>query len=301
MSIWDRGSFVTHPSTGIALWQSWQDPDAPALVFTLGFSETLLKYEETVAEFVGRGFNVFIYDHRGMGLSKRQTENAKVVHIEHFFWYAADLNRLMREYVVPKARGPIFLVAHSTGGLIALQYLARYQHQVSAALFSSPLIELDVGLPNFLVRSVVATLDTFGFGTNLALGRGGYDPKKEDPRDMLTTMDVEKARWLLDLFIARPEVVTDGPSNHWLRETFAATDDVKKLIPYLELPMYFLQASEDHYVDTDAQTKFCDALVNCQLTFFPDSRHELFLERDATRQKVWQILSAMISSNLSSD
>ena len=63
----------------------YQQPNAKAqLVVSSGRTETYLLYMEVLYDFVLQGYNVFILDHRGQGLSQRLTDNPQIGHVEHF-------------------------------------------------------------------------------------------------------------------------------------------------------------------------------------------------------------------------
>ena len=45
-------------------------------------------------------------------------------HVDSFYDYAADLDQFFEEVVLPDCRGPYYILAHSTGSLVALLAVA---------------------------------------------------------------------------------------------------------------------------------------------------------------------------------
>ena len=59
-------------------------------------------------------------DWRGQGGSDRLMRDAHRGHVKSFFHYTSDLDQFFEEIVLPDCRGPYYVLAHSTGALIAL-------------------------------------------------------------------------------------------------------------------------------------------------------------------------------------
>ena len=92
------------------------------LIISNGRTESFVLYTEVIMEFVEKGYDVYAVDHRGQGLSERLTSDPHLGHIDQFQQYAADLNFFV-ESLVPKKKWPTFILSHSMGSAIALDYL----------------------------------------------------------------------------------------------------------------------------------------------------------------------------------
>ena len=57
-----------------------------------GVKQSYLLYEETLFDFARQGFNLYMMDHRGQGLSERLTPDSHVGHVNDFYNYTLDLN-----------------------------------------------------------------------------------------------------------------------------------------------------------------------------------------------------------------
>ncbi|MCG8345456.1 MAG: alpha/beta hydrolase, partial [Chlorobiales bacterium] len=117
--------------------------DCRAWVLLLhGRTEFLEKYEEVFGGLVERGLGVISFDWRGQGLSTRLLPDDRKGHVDTFEDYLDDLDRFVRTEVAPRADRPLILLAHSTGGNVAMRYLIRNPTLFAAAIFTSPLWSL---------------------------------------------------------------------------------------------------------------------------------------------------------------
>lgn len=63
------------------------------LVISSGRSESYVKYPEVLYDFFHLGFDVFIMDHRGQGLSRRMLDDPQKGHVERFDDYIDDFSQ----------------------------------------------------------------------------------------------------------------------------------------------------------------------------------------------------------------
>ncbi len=107
---------------------TWQH-DRPTLVFVHGLSGSSSAWRAHEERFENK-YNLLTFDLRGHGRSmKHKTYGAYAMH--HF---VDDLHALLLHSGVEK----FVLISHSFGTLIALEFLARYQHMVLRVVFLSP-------------------------------------------------------------------------------------------------------------------------------------------------------------------
>ena len=107
-----------------------------------GLGEHIGRYAQLVKALTDRGWRVTGADFRGHGHSE-----GKRGHVDGWFKYVEDLRA-----VVATIDGPVVLVAHSMGGLIALDYL-RDSHDVVAAILSAPAVDESVEAPAWKVKA----------------------------------------------------------------------------------------------------------------------------------------------------
>ena len=112
----------------VAVWPVPERVRGTALVLT-GRAEFIEKYTETAEALTARGFRVVALDWRNQGLSDRPLPNRQIHHLTDFATLVDDLDEVHRQVVAPVAAetgGPVILLAHSMGGLVATLALARH-------------------------------------------------------------------------------------------------------------------------------------------------------------------------------
>ena len=117
-----------------------KNSNSPALIIVPGRSESYLKYQELAFNFYQQGYNVFIIDHRGQGLSGRLLKNPNKGYVEDFQDYVDDLHYFIESVVVKHCAAKPFLLAHSMGGAIAARFMQDSPDAIKAAVISSPML-----------------------------------------------------------------------------------------------------------------------------------------------------------------
>jgi alpha-beta hydrolase superfamily lysophospholipase len=99
-------------------WQAWCPRDhARAVVIVVhGLHEHSARYAHVGARLAAAGFAVYAGDHRGHGRSDGRRAN-----IERMALLQRDLRSFV-QFATERHPGPVFMVGHSLGGLIALDY-----------------------------------------------------------------------------------------------------------------------------------------------------------------------------------
>src|SRR5690606_15200839 len=90
--------------------------------------------------------DVATFDWRGQGGSQRLARNPLRGHVKSFDDYVADLEQFFEEVALPDCQAPYFVLAHSTGGLVALLAAPMLANRVRRIVLSAPLIEI-AGMP----------------------------------------------------------------------------------------------------------------------------------------------------------
>lgn len=258
-------------------WQAWlPDADPRALVLLAhGGAEHSGRYAWTAGELVARGYAVYAIDHRGHGRS--HGPRAYVDRLAHAVADLHSLSDLARERY-PGA--PRFLLGHSMGGLIALEYALRYQDELTGLVLTAPLAVLEA---NAVARGAVRALSAAA------------------PRLPLYKID--------STTVSRdPEVVRAydrDPLNHRGRlpartvaELAAATASLPQRLPGLRLPIFSLYGSGDRLVSPTASALIearCGS-GDCTVQSYAGLYHELLNEPE--RQRVLGDIAAWIEAHL---
>jgi lysophospholipase len=257
----------------------------PSVMILTGYAESWRTYGETIVDLDQAGYDVFVMDHRGMGFSGRLTPDPRVAHITSFQLYVDDARAFLHQVVLPRAKGRLYLLAHSMGGLVGAYLLERDYKNFRAAAFSAPLFQLNTGLiPELAALGAVELQLALGRGANFAPGKGDFDPKAIDPSKCSTTRSLARCKHQLELYQKIPETFIAGPSNQWVKEVILATRRLPEVIKaFRDLPILILQAEEDAFVREEGQARLCSALPHCQLKLIRETFHEILQEKDPAR------------------
>jgi len=262
-------------------------PDAKGVIVVVnGNTESWLKYGELFYDLYRQGFSITSYDHRGQGLSPHLgSVNPQIVQIDDFGLYAADLNAFVKQEIVPKKFAPAYLLAHSMGGGVALDYLEHYTSPFRAVVLSAPMIRINTApYPEALARVTAAFFHGLGLGGHYVIGKHDRNPKEPFDGNKLTSSHM---RWnaMQSVWNNHPEAVTGGPSNDWVAGAIARTSVIREDLPKIKNRILILQAGRDQFVMNPDQEIAQTKIAGTRLVKFPDSQHEILMERDPIRDK----------------
>lgn len=163
---------------GLGLYyQSWQ-PDGPirgVVVIVHGHGEHSGRYQHVVNHLVSRGFALYALDHRGHGRSPGQRG-----HVNSMADYRGDVAALVQLAGVAHPRSPLFILGHSLGGLITLDYILHHPEGLRGAIVSAPAVG-SVGVSPILLhisRLLSRIWPTFSLETGLEVQAISRDPEE---------------------------------------------------------------------------------------------------------------------------
>ena len=114
---------------------SFTNPVAKAAVIVLtGWSETFLKYADLIRALYDHGFSVFTYDHQSQGLSGRWLAETQSTWIHSFEDYVDDFVYYVTLITRETPHLPVYLFAHSMGGLVASIAMSRLPSLIRRAV-----------------------------------------------------------------------------------------------------------------------------------------------------------------------
>lgn len=240
----------------------WVPPAARAmLVLVHGIGEHSGRYGPFIRYFVERGYGVAVYDQRGHG----QSEGLRG-HIEHFQDLLSDLAQVLQHTKSAYPDLPYFLVGHSFGGQVALNFVVRYAKGIRGLIASSPNIALKMRIPHWkrwLSRYVQH-----------------WAPK-------LLLRQTFPAKWLshdaaiVEAYLRDPRVVRHV-TLHTATELLQNLDVVMALAARIHVPSLFLHAGDDQICDPEATRLFFRRIpvLRKRLKVYAGMYHELFNEVD---------------------
>jgi alpha-beta hydrolase superfamily lysophospholipase len=122
-------------------WRSWLPTTADVsavIVIAHGAGEHIGRYEHVAARLIGEGYAVYALDHRGHGRS----DGTRGL-IDRLDNAVADLDSLVTLAAAEHPGLPLFLLGHSMGGTIAVQYALAQQRRLAGLILSGPLAAIE--------------------------------------------------------------------------------------------------------------------------------------------------------------
>jgi len=280
------------PSQGIklrwAVWKTTIKPHRGTMLLLNGRGEYVEKHDETAADLNRRGFDVYSFDWRGQGLSSRLLPNRQKGFVETYADYLGDLDRFIRDIMMPNANAPYSLLAHSMGGHVALRYLHDHPGLFKQVVLTAPMIDIAMGsaLKNAL-RVYVRWAVKWGFGENYVPGAGDNKPQPFENNKL--TSDRKRFQRMKRQLLETPGLALGGVTHQWLLATFRSIDRLcaKSFTENMETPTLMVAAKNDQIVSLEAQKAVQKRMPQCQLVIFENARHEILVEADEIRNKFW--------------
>jgi lysophospholipase len=258
-------------------------PKRQALVISSGRVESYIKYKEVIYDLYHAGFDIFIMDHRGQGLSQRSSPNPMHGYVEDFQQYVDDLLCFVDEVVNQHCAQPL-LLCHSMGSTIGALAILQRPQQFSKVVFSAPMFGLRVPIPIWLAHIVMK----LGLLTSQVLGRpmyfigqGNYAPVAfSQNRLMQSSLRYARFRESQQQY---PETQLGGVTYQWIAAANRALALLNEQAEQLTLPVLCLSAQDDVVVDNQLQQTLVKQMPNARWQEIADARHEILFEKDAIR------------------
>lgn len=263
--------------TGLAGYRWRAEPDRATLVLVHGYCDHANRYPELVEAALKRGYSVAALDLRGHGRS-----SGKPGHIQSMTQYLEDLEALVDE--VRHEGKPMFLVAHSMGGLVSIRYLQSGRRgEFQGLVLSSPYLGLALELPAW--KRTAALMMTrlwpsFSMPTGIPLS------------DLSRSAEVVR-RTTEDKLYGRTA------TSRAFTEQLQAHSDAFEQASTLQLPILLLVAGSDRIAQSSAAKRFFELLEadDKRQVVFDAMYHEIFADPD--REKIFDILFPWLDQHLS--
>jgi len=249
----------------------------PTILWVHGAFEYTERYLPIMQHFAELGYNAIGVDLRGHGRS-----GGTRMYIRSMDDYLRDVTAAYKAYA-DRITGPLFLVGHSMGGLVALRHRQAYPNALpplTATVLSCPFLGVKVKLPAWkttLSKVVVSIYPRLGVPADLSPDLLTHDPAvnkayAEDP----LVQKVTTAGWFESLLKAHKDSFADA----------ARTPG----------PLHFMVASDDGLVDAaraEALYRQLPANMDKSWTWFEGYYHEIFNE--VGKQKAYDKLAEILS------
>ncbi|HWK64844.1 MAG TPA: alpha/beta hydrolase [Rhizobiaceae bacterium] len=279
-----------------ALFGATGRPLKGTVIVLAGRNECIEKYFETIRDLAARGFATAMIDWRGQGASDRLIRNPEKGYVRDFKHYVADLEAFFAEIVLPDCRGPFYVLAHSTGALVALLAAPAMANRVQRMVLCAPLLGLP-GRSNTMKteRRAAAFFYRLGLGS-MYLG-SHRRPLVAAPfaGNMLTT-DPDRYRRNCLIYETHPRLALGGPTVAWVRAACRARDYVHdpEFMARLRIPTLFIAAGNDSVVSTRAIENYARQLKWASVLTIDGARHEMLQEADYFREQFLAAFDAFV-------
>ncbi|MEO8200359.1 MAG: lysophospholipase [Gemmatimonadota bacterium] len=255
-----EGTCTSHSSATL-FYRSWlPDQAAPKAMLAIvhGFGEHTDLYEHLGEFFVAAGYGVIALDLRGHGRSSGARG-----FIRHWQDYRDDVATLiaLARRIGPAL--PIFLVGHSMGGLLAIDYATMHPEGLRGIVAMGPAIG-KIGVSRFLVwlsRFLSRIWPSFSLDTRLQSAAMSRDP-------------VAVARLEADPLVHGRGTARLGT------EVFEAIDRVQRGAELLRIPILIQHGEADTVAHPDGSRAFFDRMTFPDREFltYPGGFHNLFVD-----------------------
>jgi len=276
-----------------ALFRCPQPVAKGTVVLIQGRNEFIEKYFETIRDLTAKGLWVATFDLRGQGGSPRLLKKANHGHVRRFSDYERDLTTFLEKVVLPDARMPFFLLAHSTGALIALSAAPQLSNRIERMVLSAPFVGLtghgaSPGIIRFLARAAC----TVGLGSASLVKNFKEKPFAENP----LTSDEARYRRNTELALRFPELGLGPPTARWLLEAFKTIERVSKPehLFSITIPTVLIAPTRDGVIPYAAQEALSRYFRAAQLVPVAGAKHEIFQEKDVYRSAALAAVHAFI-------
>lgn len=274
-------------------------PETPraTVVLMTGYSEFIEKYFETVSDLLALGYGVVMPEWRGHGLSDGLGSEPTRLHLTDFDINLRDLEDRWEKLVAPWP-GPHFGLAHSMGGHISLRAAQAHPDWFAALAQSAPMHGIALPMSVRAVLSLVTSVYQL-------LGKGDswnpFVPPHVRPgvaEENRVTNDFDRFRRGEALYMKEPQLQVNGGSLDWLRAAFKTMNDAARpaFLNAITTPLYIGTAEEELLVDNARHAHVLAHVPHGRGDVYPNAKHELLMEKDATRKAFLANVEAFYNS-----
>ena len=247
---------------GLALYyQAWvaMNREHRAVLINLhGLGDHSSLYPSIANHFPARGMAVYAYDMRGNGRSPGQR-----AYLRHWEEYRGDLHSFLTQVRVWEPELPVFMLGHSLGGLVVLDYTLHQPEGLAGVIAAAPPLG-KLGVPPMLMAlGRVMSRVWPGFSLEVGMDLSG----------------LARDRAVIETVLADPLFHRRGTAR-LSTEVTRAIERVQAGAADLEVPLLLLHGSADRMVPPDGSREFFRKVryPDRDLREYPDAYHGLFAD-----------------------
>lgn len=264
-----------------------------------GFTEFVEKHLETVADLQKRGYRVVTLDWRGQGLSDRTLADRHKGHIGEMQFFLNDVEELLDVCRFAEMPRPHILIGHSMGGHLALRAAHDHPGLFFRIVLLAPMADILTGwLPRLLAPLVAGAAVRGGLGKRYVFGLGPYGERQRRFEGNPLTRDEDRFRHTHAQIDREPALAIGGPTFGWVDSALRSIRLVNRpgYLGRISVPVLLLSAEEEKIVSNEGQRRLAAMLPDCRLVSVAGARHELMMERDEIRIRVWAEIDGFLAA-----
>ncbi len=250
------------------------------MVIAHGLGEHSGRYGNVVDRMLPKGVSIWVPDHRGHGQS-----DGRRGHVLNFSQYLSDLRLSVDLAGEGRPEGMrCFLLGHSMGGLIAIDFAQRFPELIDGVIASSPALGMAIEIPG--LKKVLGSLMSFiwpglTMGNELDAARVSHDPE------------------VVNAYETDP-LVHDRVSARFFTEFLATMETVNERASTLKVPILLQVAGDDRLVNARSSAQFFENLTlqDKTLHVYDGLYHEIYNEMEDQRTQVLKDLEGWLEKHL---
>jgi alpha-beta hydrolase superfamily lysophospholipase len=245
-SNYSEGKFEGERGTEI-YYRTWKPAGSirASVVVTHGQGDHGGRYPHVAEHLTREGFAMYAADLRGHGRS-----GGRRGHVDDFDDYLADARRVIEEAKAVNPQVKTFLLGHSLGGLIVLDYAEKMGSTISGVIATGPLLRLKMKVPAWKI----ALGRVFSSLTPTLSMKTGLDPN-------LLSHDQQIVRDYIN-----DPLVHGVASTRFYTELMRAVDETVRNGGKLTLPCLVMVGTGDGIVDSSVTQEFFKTIASSDKT-----------------------------------
>jgi alpha-beta hydrolase superfamily lysophospholipase len=259
--------------------QAWLTEGAPKAILLVvhGIAEHSGRYTNLVNYFVPKGYAVYSFDLRGHGKS-----DGKRSYIERFSYYIDDLQTFFNLVRTENPNTRIFMVGHSMGSTIALDYALEHQSELQGLIISGTTLKLGSSINKAAILMAKILSMILPKIEVSALDPGGIS---RDPS-------------VVAAYVNDPLNYTGKLSARFGVELLKTMEMLQSGLSEINLPILIMQGSQDRISDPASSKMLFDGVSSKDKTMkiYEGFYHEIF--NDPERQQVFSDMEAWLKTRV---
>lgn len=240
----------------LLFYQAWYPSGTAKAVLALvhGFGEHCDRYSTVTTALTQAGYAVFGFDNQGHGRSEGQRG-----HINRWQEYRDNVSAFLAQVRQHEPTLPLFVLGHSLGGLIVLDFALNSPQGLTGIIISGPPIR-PVGIAKPYLVAIARVLSGIWPRFSMDVGAGA-ETLSRDPAIVNQTEDDPLTHSLATV--------------RWGTECLVAIAAVRRNIAQLQIPILLIHGSADKVNDVKGSKEIFERITSDKtLKIYPGSYHE---------------------------